>query len=171
MKITDKNGVVYQLVPVEPTQEQKAEGQAVIDYLANDGIERYWHDIYGEGYKAMLSAAPDPELPEWLEPVAFVETDEDGYFYFSDKTNGLPLASLPAAAAALANKAAEIAALKLSASTDTETILQSFEKIERQAALIEKCRQKLFSASICHPNGVLNLVEEAIAAIEEFKNE
>ena len=51
----------WQVVPAVATQAMKAAGQAAIDRLANDGIERYWDDIYGEGYSAMLAAAPKPE--------------------------------------------------------------------------------------------------------------
>lgn len=51
------------LIDREPTQEMKAAGQAVIDRLANDGIERYWQDVYAEGFKAMFDAAPDLASP------------------------------------------------------------------------------------------------------------
>ena len=51
----------FKLVPVEPTPEMKAAGQATIHRLANDGIRRHWQDVYGEGYKAMLAAAPTPK--------------------------------------------------------------------------------------------------------------
>lgn len=48
----------YVIAPKEATQEMKAAGQAEINRLATDGIERYWQDVYGLGYKAMLAAAP-----------------------------------------------------------------------------------------------------------------
>ena len=48
----------FKLVPVEPTPEMKAAGQATIHRLANDGIRRHWQDVYGEGYEAMIAAAP-----------------------------------------------------------------------------------------------------------------
>ena len=63
MKITDKHGQQWQLVPLDPTES----------------IERayYWQQEKSgflncyPVYKAMLSAAPEPELPEGLEPVAW----------------------------------------------------------------------------------------------------
>ena len=51
----------FMLAPVEPTPEMKAAGQTTIHHLANDGIRRHWQDVYGEGYKAMLAAAPTPK--------------------------------------------------------------------------------------------------------------
>lgn len=62
--------VGWKLVPIEPTPKMKAAGQAEINCLINDGINRYWQDIYGAGYKAMLSAAPQPPMAEQAEPRA-----------------------------------------------------------------------------------------------------
>ena len=62
MKITDKHGQQWKLVPVEPNMK-------MIDAaIPQDDHERR---DYAESYEAMLSAAPEPELPEGLEPVAW----------------------------------------------------------------------------------------------------
>lgn len=75
----------YKVVPVEPTQAMKAAGQKRIDELATDGIERYWQDIYGEGYKAMIDIAPtDPaaaineQLYTALEGLLAITRDSQG---------------------------------------------------------------------------------------------
>ena len=68
MKITDKHGQQWQLVPLDPTES----------------IERayYWQQEKSgflncyPVYKAMLSAAPEPDLPEGLEPVAWSYTSK-----------------------------------------------------------------------------------------------
>lgn len=59
----------WKLAPIEPTPKMEAAGQAEINRLSNDGVDRYWQDIYGAGYKAMLSATPQPPMAEQAELV------------------------------------------------------------------------------------------------------
>ena len=67
MQIKDKHGKEWKLVPVEPTTEMWIPSyQADINWPMRQQI-----------YKDMLSAAPDPELPEGLEPVAEVRWKAD----------------------------------------------------------------------------------------------
>ena len=49
----------WKLVPTEPTEAMKSAGQVVIERLANDGTARYWTDVYGFSYAAMLNAVPE----------------------------------------------------------------------------------------------------------------
>lgn len=158
MKITDKNGVVYQLVPVDSLKHWLS----LVEINPRDLAPRI---------SAMIYAAPEPELPGGLEPVITyhkpVDCGEYGAFELEMHKlipRNTPLIQLSSALAALAEKDAEIAKHE---EESGRVIAWQLKTIERQAALIEKFRQKLFSASICHPNGVLNLVEEALAAIDE----
>ena len=108
MKITDKHGQQWQLVPLDPTES----------------IERayYWQQEKSgflncyPVYKAMLSAAPEPDLPEGLEPVAWLTRDsQDGLWHasaFNKDATDRPLVLQSAALAELAKKDAEIAKLK-----------------------------------------------------------
>lgn len=64
----------------------KAAGQAVIDHLANDGIERHWQDVYAEGFKAMYDAAPEIQQ----EPVGYVREIRPGEWKFSKTTSWGP---------------------------------------------------------------------------------
>ncbi len=49
------------LAPEVPTEAMKAAGHETFSTLSNDGIERYWDDICGEMFKAMLAAAKKGE--------------------------------------------------------------------------------------------------------------
>ena len=105
MKITDKHGQQWQLVPLDPTES----------------IERayYWQQEKSgflncyPVYKAMLSAAPEPDLPEGLEPVAWLTRDsQDGLWHasaFNKDATDRPLVLQSAALAEIAKRDAEIA--------------------------------------------------------------
>ena len=163
MKITDKHGQQWQLVPLDPTES----------------IERayYWQQEKSgflncyPVYKAMLSAAPEPDLPEGLEPVAWLTRDsQDGLWHasaFNKDATDRPLVLQSAALAEIAKRDAEIAQgiegphhyrqnnvklrqelAEISAALDDprsdltmtmpEIIKDLRDRVQRQAALIEK---------------------------------
>ena len=104
MKITDKHGQQWKLVPVEPNMKMIDAAIPQDDYERRD---------YAESYEAMLSAAPEPELPEGLEPVAWLSAGGDvsrSKKYFDEMGfESDPLVLQSAALAALAKRDAEIA--------------------------------------------------------------
>ena len=167
MKITDKHGQQWKLVPVEPNMK-------MIDAaIPQDDHERR---DYAESYEAMLSAAPEPELPEGLEPVAWLTRDsQDGLWHasaFNKDATDRPLVLQSAALAELAKKDAEIAQgiegphhyrqnnvklrqelAEISAALDDprsdltmtmpEIIKDLRDRVQRQAALIEQMQHVL----------------------------
>lgn len=157
--VTDKNGVVYQLVPVDSL--------------------KYWLSLaeinprdLAPRIAAMLAAAHDPELPEGLEPVANLYWDMNSggkagclkVCYITPCDGAFPVVSQSAALAALAKKEAEIA------KHDEESgrvIAWQLKTIERQAALIEKCREALLLYSNLHVAGQPEEAKGALAAIKE----
>lgn len=173
MKITDKHGQIWQLVPVEPDEIML--DKAIKVDLAKDVDEK---SICLNLYQTMIAASPEPELPEGLEPVAnlYLDMNSGGkagclkVCYITPCDDAFPVVRQSTALKVLALKAEILEQCRI-IGMGAERELALNAKIERQDKLIEQCRQKLFSASICHPNGVLNLVEEALAAIEKVIGE
>lgn len=153
MKITDKHGQQWQLVPVEPTES----------------IERayYWQQEKSgfrncyPVYQSLLSAAPEPELPEGLEPVAWLHetrkqsdvitdavktllSEEKVRFGFdssvqrsgTDKSEHytIPLVLQSAALAELAKKDVEIAAHEFSWAGCSQQLKDACEDLEAAEA-------------------------------------
>lgn len=108
MKLTDKHGQQWQLVPIDPTES----------------IERayYWEQQKAGTrncypvYQAMLAAAPEPELSEGLDPIGYISAGGDvsrSKKYFDELGFvSEPLVLQSAALAALAEKDAEISAFR-----------------------------------------------------------
>jgi hypothetical protein len=105
MKITDKHGQQWQLVPVKSTKE-------MYDKAISDDL---WYEINPPphiAYELMLAAAPEPELPEGLEPVAWTK-QHAGFTLLegSPLIGGAALVLQSTALTALAEKDAEISLL------------------------------------------------------------
>lgn len=188
MKITDKHGQQWQLVPIEPTKDMVLTGEdAYVDQLDNrlDCKDRKeWPSEENcelparVAYRAMLSAAPEPDLPEGLEPVAVCKdfyTLEWEPRYARRLEDGTILVLQSAALAELAKKKEEISKLanklkysEMAASVEAGEANNLRNQVQRQAALIEKCRYALDH----YANGGSNyrkIAAEALDAIEEFK--
>jgi hypothetical protein len=175
MKITDKHGAIWQLVPMVPDEKMVNAGiNTPLEITGDDKFDQ--PGDYHRVYMSMLSAAPDPELPEGLEPVAW--RSESGYntpkyFYHEqipDRWQNLEELILQSAAlAALAGKDAEILEqCRINGmSAERELVLKA--KIERQGKLIEQCREALSAmVSEAAARGCgLRIADEALAAIEK----
>ena len=136
MKIQDKHGKEWQLVPVEMTSEM---------YIAGGGTFRTSYTGTATStpdrvFHAALSVAPDPELPEGLEPVAWF-IGETHYVHASRTCKDAeiygwkPLVLQSAALKALAEKDKEIAALSYLKNIADQYGLSVFADMEALAAI------------------------------------
>lgn len=185
--VTDKNGVVYQLVPKDRLALNVKHPDC---HRAADAFWAYWNEN-GETHKRgyyestwgaincalrtvgvvehdyMLAVAPEPELPEGLEPVALCR----GFYgiewepnYSRRLEDGTILVLQSAALSALAKKDAEIAKHE---EESGRVIAWQLKTIERQAELIEKFQEALLLYSNPNVAGQPEEAKGALAAIKE----
>ena len=154
MKITDKHGQQWQLVPVEPTESIE---RAYCWQQEKSGFLNCYPI-----YRAMLTAAPEPELSDELETVAYVDFPHclmrtaKGI----DMENGSQLILRSQAEMLLAKKNAEIERLNREASVcdmleeyrqDAQTTADALGSIQRQFEMVNQdrdywiaCHAKIF---------------------------
>ena len=177
MKITDKHGQQWQLVPLDPTESIE---RAYCWQQEKSGFLNCY-----PVYKAMLSAAPEPKLPEGLEPVAWMSTGGDvsrSKKYFNEMGfESEPLVLQSAALAMLAEKDAEIERLNREASAcdmleeyrqDAQTTADALGSIQRQFEMVSQdrddwiaCHAKIFRER----NELREQVQRQAALIEQCR--
>lgn len=156
MKITDKHGQQWQLVPLDPTESIE---RAYCWQQEKSGFLNCY-----PVYKAMLSAAPEPDLPEGLEPVAWLSAGGDvsrSKKYFDEMGfESAPLVLQSAALAMLAEKDQEIAKAEqyIYDLTNSET-----GEIPTLLALLEQARDALVDENPLAWSGLLKRIEKELS--------